>query len=179
MSTLPNARHGRVDDRLHVVRPRHVAQHPVGREPARAHLAHGRRQPFRAPRAQHQRRAGFRQSLGHLQAEPARAAGHDRDAAREGEQVAEGWHRQAYTSHPRHCQLNRRVRLCRRPWRPVPTTTVGPDAVFVREDLTEEQRLFGRTAAFSPFTRRRLARRRLSHFTHERQALARPRRSAR
>src|SRR5204862_319464 len=58
----------------------------------RAHVVHGRRQPFGTPRAQHQRRARFGEPFRHLTPEPARAARDDRDTAIEVEQFVEGWH---------------------------------------------------------------------------------------
>ena len=69
-----------------------VAEHAFDAEAARAHLVDGRRQPLVAPRAQHQRRAGFGEAFRHLLAEAARSAGDDRDAAVQLEQFVDGWH---------------------------------------------------------------------------------------
>ena len=65
---------------------------PSTLKPRARNVVDGRRQPLVAPRAQHQRRAGFREPFGHLLAEAARSAGDDRDAAVEIEQFVDGWH---------------------------------------------------------------------------------------
>jgi hypothetical protein len=78
---LAEGRDGLVDDRLHVRGFRDVAQHAFDAKALRAHLGDGRRQPFLAPCAQHQRGARFGESFRHLLPDAARSTGDNRHAA--------------------------------------------------------------------------------------------------
>ena len=141
-----------------------VAQRAFDLEALRAHLGDGRRQPLLAPRAQHERGAGFGEAFGHLLSEAARPAGDDRDAAVQSEQFVDGWHVVRLILPTRYDVVNciRRPRdgdsvrtsdrhgtdtLQRPQRRTVSHLHGGAGEVFIREDLTDEQRLFGQTAA--------------------------------
>jgi alkylation response protein AidB-like acyl-CoA dehydrogenase len=116
-----------------------------------AHLGDGRREPFLATRAQHQRGAGFGQPLRHFLSDSARSAGDDRDAAVESEQFVDGWHvvRLILPSREAVNRANPMTQVhaaATRTGGQFLTTTAAPADVFVREDLSDEQRLFGQTA---------------------------------
>ena len=81
-----------VHDRLDVGRPGHIAEGAFDLEPLLAHRGNGRREPFLASGAEHERGAGFRETFGHLPSDSARSAGDDRDTAVESEQFADGRH---------------------------------------------------------------------------------------
>ena len=78
---LAERRHRAIHYGLDVGRPGHVAPKTFDVKAAAAHLLDRRREPFLAARAEHQRGPGLGQPFGHLAAQSARSAGHDRDAA--------------------------------------------------------------------------------------------------
>src|SRR6185436_10472958 len=101
--------------------------------------------------ADHEGGAGFCQPFRHLFAEAARAACHNGDPAGEPEQFLDGRHARELILAPQlSCQPGGSVAA---PVRDVSgggtflIRSLDPDLLFTRDDLTDEQRLFGQTAA--------------------------------
>ena len=144
------ARHRLVDDGLHVCRVGDVSDQAFDATAEPREAFERRVQPLLAPRADHERGASFRKALGHFFAEAPRPAGHNRDPAGKREQFLDGGHvRPLILALQSACQPGGTVA-------PVLEVSGGgaflirslnPDDLFTPEDLTDEQRLFGRTAA--------------------------------
>ncbi len=138
-----------VDHRLHLVGLGDVADRPFDRKPRRA-SRDGRRQPFVAAGAQHERGAGFGEPFRHFEPEATRSAGDDGHAAGQIEQFGESRHVEAYTDRLVDLSTGASHDLVRPGHgrgRAIPDPDARADDVFIREDLSDEQRLFGQTAA--------------------------------
>lgn len=89
---FPERRDRLVNQGLDVGGPGDVADFALDAEASRPHRRDGRREPLLAARAEHERRACFREPFGHFLADATRPAGHDGGPAGEGEQFIDGWH---------------------------------------------------------------------------------------
>ena len=111
------------------------------------------RQPLVAAGAEHQRRPGLRETFSHFFAKATRTAGDNGDAAGKFEQILDGRHMRPHIVSADRTSATRRLEDAVAQVQEAIgggtflTRALAAEDLFTRDDLTDEQRLFGQTAA--------------------------------